>query len=202
MLTTTFGYHAVQDRIWMTLRQPSERLWLTRRMAVYLLGAMTDQLERSTPGQQAGGDAPTRARIEHELAFNEVVEPRAQDKGEQPAAPQALKLGKETREQTDQAQYLLCERIRTTMTPEGQCVLTFMVGSDGQRVLRLSRSGLHRWLRALLMVARQAKWLEALQPPDWLQQTLLPPSMQAMLRLPPESEAGDNGKVDGSNPQA
>ncbi len=202
MLTTTFGYHAVQDRVWMTLRQPSERLWLTRRMAVYLLGAMTQQLEQSTPGAQAGSDAPTRARIEHELAFNEAPSP-PQDRPDAPVpSHQTLKMGKETRAETDQAQYLLCERIRTTMTPDGQCVLTFMVGAAGHRSLRLSRSGLHRWLRALLMVARQARWLEPLEVPDWLQQSLLPPAMLDLLKVHPEVKPDDNGKVDGTSPQA
>lgn len=202
MLTTTFGYHAVQDRVWMTLRGPAERLWLTRRMAVYLLGAMTQQLEKSTPGAQAGSDAPTRARIEHEMAFNEAPAPDQSKPDAPPPAPQSLKMGKETRAVTDQAQYFLCERIRTTMTPDGQCVLTFEVGAAGQRSLRLSRSGLHRWLRALLMVARQAKWLDPLEVPDWLQQSLLPPAMQAMFKVPPEAKPDDNGKVDGASPQA
>lgn len=196
MLTTTFGYHPSQDRIWMTLGQPDERLWLTRRLAAYLLGAMSRQLEQSTPGAQAGADAPTRARIEHEMAFNEPPSPVSA-----PTAPaqQALRLGQETREVTDQATYFLCERIRTTVTPQGQCELAFAIEDGSERNIRLSRSGLHRWLRALLMVVRQAQWLEALEPPQWLQQSLLPPSLQEMIR-PQPGVTGDNGGVEGDAP--
>lgn len=74
MLNTTFGYHAIEDRIWMGHDHPDERIWITRRLAIYVLGTLTKQVEETAPGAQAGAASAVRAELEHRMAMDEPAD--------------------------------------------------------------------------------------------------------------------------------
>ena len=69
----------------------------------------------------------------------------------------------------------------------------------GQRRLRLSRIGLHRWLHALHMVLRSADWADWPAAPDWLTRSYLPPALQSLL-VPPPADLTLNDEQDGDAP--
>jgi hypothetical protein len=190
MLTTTFGYLDSADRVWLSLGDEPRRVWLTRRIAAHLLVGMAHQLEVSTPGAMAGADASTRARIEHQLAFNE------DSGGGLPTAPAdvPIRLGEESRAVSREASYVLCTGLHATLHPDGVCTVHLALEDGEDRVLQFSRAGLHRWLRGLWMAARHACWFDPVEVPPWLRESMLPPAIQAVLR-PPDPSSRDNDGV-------
>ncbi|MFA6616373.1 MAG: hypothetical protein WCS60_09865, partial [Hydrogenophaga sp.] len=131
MLTTTFGYLDSADRVWLSLGDEPRRVWLTRRIAAHLLVGMAHQLEVSTPGAMAGADASTRARIEHQLAFNE------DSGGGLPTAPAdvPIRLGEESRAVSREASYVLCTGLHATLHPDGVCTVHLALEDGEDRVL-------------------------------------------------------------------
>lgn len=177
MTTTTFGYDAVQDRIWMRMHQQDCTVWLTRRMVANLVGPILKAFERATPGEQGGASATTRVAIEHGLALHEAA----------PGQPQAqIRAGKETPGEDSDARERLCTRI-TTRTGSQTVVMAFETGV-GSVELRMSRKGMHLWLRGLSMVLRQARWDLPEPLPDWLTAGVVPPAIQAILDKPLDAE--------------
>lgn len=196
MLTTTFGYLDSEDRVWLSLGDEARRVWLTRRITAHLLVGMARQLEVSTPGAVAGADAPTRARIEHQLAFNEG------GGMDRPAAPAdvPIRMGEESRAVSREASYVLCTGLQATLGPDGLCTVNLGLEDGDDRELQFNRAGLHRWLRGLWMAARHAGWFDPVEVPPWLRESMLPPAIQAVLR-PPAASSRDNGGVgDPSSP--
>ena len=71
----------------------------------------------------------------------------------------------------------------------------------GQRRLRLSGTGLHRWLHALHMVLRGTDWADWPAAPDWLTRSYLPPALQSLLTLPPGGPGPDDEADEGDAPR-
>lgn len=178
MLSTTFGYHSVEDRMWMQHQHPDDRVWLTRQHAVYVLGVMAQQVEQTVPGAVTGSPSQQRAQVEHQLAMNESAQPHAHGNGH--PLP-GLTVGREDIQGAGPSAHRLCQTIRTTLTGQGQCLLDFELTTGETQQLRLDRPSLHRWLKAFWMVAQKTPWNLPVQPPDWLQASLLPEAVQKML---------------------
>ena len=73
-VSTTFGYNAAEDRIWLACAAWPERLWLTRRMVRAVLQAAVSALEADPPALPSGADArpaAERAAAEHEASLNQ-----------------------------------------------------------------------------------------------------------------------------------
>ena len=191
MISTTFGYHSVEDRMWMQHQHPDDRVWLTRQHAVYVLDAMARQLEQTTPGGVTGSPAPQRAQLEHQLAMHESSHPQgANDSHPMPG----LTVGREDVKGSGPSAHRLCQTIRTTLTGQGQCLIDFQLTTGETQSLRLDRPSLHRWLKAFWLVAQKTPWNLPVQPPEWLQASLLPDAVQKMLTQPlVDDPAADDG---------
>ncbi|HEY9095763.1 MAG TPA: hypothetical protein VIN35_08475 [Hydrogenophaga sp.] len=179
MTTTTFGFDAVQDRIWMRIHELDQTVWLTRRMVTVILGPLVQAFEAATPGVQGGAAAPARAALEHGLALHESApgEPVAQIRAGQ--VPPSLDRD---------PQRGLCIRINAQASDQAM-VMTFETVS-GPVALKLSRKGMHLWLRGLALVLKQAQWGMPRTLPAWLDTGLLPPAIQALFdRSSPEDPA-------------
>lgn len=183
MTSTTFGYDRHEDRVWMSFDDGEARLWLTRRLVVRLLGPMLAHFESTAPGALGGASPGVRVALEHGLALNEPLPG-------QRAAP--MRMGSEAPAESARATYLMCMRVQARFD-ERDCRLSFAC-EEGERVLQLSRVGMHRWLRALYLVAEHGQW--ALQVLGWLRQSCLPEALQPLVdgsagaALPPEDEPG------------
>jgi hypothetical protein len=171
--TTTFGYHAQQDRIWMRVHEEDRTLWLTRRMVLHILGPMLASFESTTPGSEGGAPTGTRAAIEHDLALHEVVP------GQPPARIQS---GNVTPSEHSDPQQDLCSRI-VTQSGSQSVSMSFDTGT-GPLVLRLDRKSMHLWLQGLVMVLNQTGWNLADPLPGWLQSGVMPPAIQALIAKP------------------
>jgi len=173
--TTTFGYDAVQDRIWMRCNAAQRTVWLTRRMVAHLLGPVLRAFEAAVPGVEGGAPPATRAAIEHDLALHETAPGQG--------AP-VIRSGRVTGQPPPNLHALdLCIRIVTTT---GARQVTLELQTTGEPlVLRLSRRGMHLWLQGLVMVQGKAGWDLAGPLPEWLKSGVLPPAVRAL--LPPQS---------------
>jgi hypothetical protein len=182
MGSSTFGYDKGEDRVWLSFNDDTPRLWFTRRLVSHLLGPMLHAFEQAAPGSQGGGDACTRAGLEHEIALNELLP------GER-VSP--LKMGSETASASRDADYQLCTGLKASFDG-GQCRLRFNA-SEGDRSLAMGRVAMHRWLHGLYLVAQHANW--ALAVPEWLSRSCLPEAVRALVQNantnpPPEPGAG------------
>lgn len=182
MMSTTFGYDPLEDRIWMsnTGQGEQERIWLTRRLAQYLVGPMAQSLENTTTEATGGGDVATRIRLEHEMALNEP-------QPGQPLVP--FKMGRDEAKSRDGARYVLCHNIQTTLKG-GQCEMS-MQTAVGERRLQFSRVGLHRWLRAFSIVLQATPWNLNPPPAPWLTQSYLPQALRTLLDKPLPDQLDD-----------
>jgi len=170
--TTTFGYDAVQDRIWMRSNGTNRTVWLTRRMVSHLLGPVLKAFEAAVPGVQGGAPVATRAAIEHDLALHETAAGQGVPiirTGREPVRPPSPNL------QADD----LCTRIMSTT---GGRQVTLQLETTGETlVLKLSRRGMHLWLQGLVMVLHKADWNLPGPLPEWLGGGVLPPAVRALL---------------------
>ena len=91
MLSTTFGYHAIEDRIWMGHERPDDRIWITRRLAIYVVSTLAKQVEDTAPGVQAGAPSAVRADLEHRMALEEPADMQSAPSD----APPPLRMGPE-----------------------------------------------------------------------------------------------------------
>lgn len=185
MTTTTFGYHATQDRIWMRVHEQDTTVWFTRRMVRSILGPMLKLFEDSTPGQQGGAAPRARASIEHQLSLHEAAP------GQRPAQ---IRAGREQPGQESDPQRRLCTRITTQAAPQG-VTLNFETGA-GPLVLRLSRKGMHLWYRGLALVLPQTHWNLPEPLPEWLQEPMTPAAVRDLLDrpLPPDLDKPASGR--------
>jgi len=176
MTSTTFGYDRHEDRVWMSFDDGAARLWFTRRLVVRLLGPMLAHFESTAPGAQGGAASGVRVALEHGLALNEPLPG-------QRAAP--MRVGSEAPAESARADYLMCRQVQAQFG-DRQCRLAFAT-EDGERALKLSRVGMHRWLRALYLVVEHAQW--AVEVPGWLRQSCLPEALRPLV----DGAAGDAG---------
>ena len=177
-VSTTFGYSATEDRIWMSCAAWPQRIWLTRRVARAVLQAAVHVIETAPPE----GDARTpteRAAAEHDASLNR---PQPGEHG------QALRMGREATDARELSEATLCTQFSLISTGGTQIDLVFRTAA-GERRMHLSRTGLHRWLRALHLVMAPAHWHDWTAPPEWLTRSYLPPALQSLLDapLPPDS---------------
>ncbi len=180
MLNTTFGYHAIEDRIWMGHDRPEDRVWITRRLAIYVMGTLTKQLEDTAPGAQAGAPNVVRAQLEHRMAMDETA-----DMGVPPSdAPPPLRVGSERADGPAPSTDRLCKTMRTTLWQDGRCQIAFELVTGEVHVLNFSRPGLHRWLRAFSMILNNAQWALPVDTPEWLSASMLPQAVKDILDKP------------------
>lgn len=184
LTTTTFGFDAVQDRIWMRVHEVDQTVWLTRRMVTVILGPMLQAFENATPGEQGGAPAPARAALEHDLALHETAPGQA--------AAQ-IRAGRVPPSVDSDPQHRLCTRINAQANNQSMN-MTFETDS-GPLALQLSRKGMHLWLRGLSMVLKQAQWGMPQALPQWLDAGLMPPAMRTLMDKPlPEGLDEDAGE--------
>ena len=190
MLSTTFGYHASEDRVWLACPAWPQRLWLTRRIVRQILGAVVQQIEA---GPAAEGDAAPLPAAEHEASLNQ----------RQPGEPaRALQTGREAVDARALADAVLCTRF-ALLRGASHIDLVF-VTTAGERRLHLSRIGLHRWVHGLHMVLSHAQWQDWAPSPDWLTRSYLPPALQRLLQghAPQAGPGADNPRAPQRGPDA
>ena len=192
-VSTTFGYNAAEDRIWLACAAWPERLWLTRRMVRAVLQAAVSALEADPPALPSGADArpaAERAAAEHDASLNQ---PQPGEQG------RALQMGREAANAPALQHAVLCTQFALEAAG-AQHDLVFHTPA-GQRRLRLSGTGLHRWLHALHMVLRGTDWADWPAAPDWLTRSYLPPALQSLLTLPPGGPGLDDEADEGDAPR-
>jgi hypothetical protein len=171
MLTFSFAYDAVQDRIWLRLNNQDELIWLTRRLTVFLLTLAADRFAQAAGGGLDGLVNQDKAvELEHELA---VTENDDQQKGT------PVQMGASNVEPELKSHGVLCERITMSSNASG-VQLQLKVNGDEKRYINLSRAGFHRMLRALLLVANRVKW-DLPEVPAWLSRAYLPAALQGVV---------------------
>ena len=192
-VSTTFGYNAPEDRIWRACAAWPERLWLTRRMVRAVLQAAVSALEADPPALPSGADArpaAERAAAEHDASLNQ---PQPGEQG------RALQMGREAANAPALQHAVLCTQF--ALQPAGAHHDLVFHTPAGQRRLRLSGTGLHRWLHALHMVLRGTDWADWPAAPDWLTRSYLPPALQSLLTLPPGGPGLDDEADEGDAPR-
>jgi hypothetical protein len=186
-VSTTFGYNATEDRLWMSCSAWPQRIWITRRMTGDILRAVARAIEdgaaeSASPLPLSQPAAPAvaaaeRAATEHDAAINR---PPPGEGG------YALRMGSEAANAAPLKEAPLC--VRFSLTRRGPMTDLTFHAATGEWRLHLSRTGLHRWLHALHLVIGPTRWHEGLARPDWLTRSYLPPALKALLTAPP-SEA-------------
>lgn len=157
----------------MRVHEQDETVWLTRRMVGNILGPLIEAFENATPGEQGGAPAAARAAIEHKLSLHEVAPGQAASQ---------IRAGRVAPSQDSDPQQRLCIRL-TTRSNQQEVTMTFDT-SAGPLVLKLSRKGMHLWLRGLTMVLKQVHWGLPQALPPWLMASVMPPAMQELLQKP------------------
>lgn len=190
-VSTTFGYNAAEDRLWMRCEGWPQRLWLTRRIAQAMLWAVVELIEApprsaQNPSTQSAGE---RAAAEHDAALNR---PQAGEPGH------TLRMGREVARAHEHADAVVCRRF-TLVGQEGATDLIFQTQSGEYRV-QLSRIGLHRWLHALQLVLATTGWSEWNAAPEWLTRSYLPAALKNLLAapLPPGAPLDDDTDCSGA----
>ena len=175
-VSTTFGYNASEDRIWISCAAWPQRVWLTRRTVREVVQAAVAQLESAPRAAHADDARPMAERpaAEHDASLNR---PQPGERGH------ALQMGREGPDAPALASAVPCTRFALVATG-AQIELVFDTAL-GQRRLQLSRVGLHRWLHALQMVLGTTGWADWPPPPDWLTRSYLPPALKSLLTTPP-----------------
>ncbi len=180
-VSTTFGYHAGEDRLWISCAAWPQRVWLTRRMARAVIELTVAVLEAPAAGGGDARPAAERAAAEHDASLNR---PQPGEQGH------ALQMGREPPDAPALGAAVLCTRFDLKPSGGTQIELCFHTPA-GQRRLQLSRVGLHRWLHAMQMVLQATGWIDWPAPPDWLTRSYLPPALQKLLQAPlPASDLG------------
>ncbi|MDI9334276.1 MAG: hypothetical protein QM533_07845 [Cytophagales bacterium] len=180
MTQTTFGYDSEQDRLWMMYSSDQPRIWITRRLAQGIAGSLMQLIEKTTMG--LAGDSPgKRAEIEHRMAVRETPD------GAVRQYPYQVRT--ESKEALHAQGFVLCTVLNANIHSGGGQI-TF--GSEqGQVKFDFNRYDLHVWLRAIRMVITEANWNLSPSLPAWLDEPLLPSSIQNLLNspLPPDLDA-------------
>ena len=178
MSSTTFGYNAAEDRIWMSNSLWSERLWITRNSAQQILHLVGKVLEDSAKGQEPHPGA--RAAREHDAAINRP----------QMRQGPALQMGRETAAASAQHAYVLIGGV--TLTMAGPNADLSLHTPAGDRTMAFDREGLHRWLHAFYAVIKQTDWALSSLPP-WITGSYLPPALRAIFEAPIVDLTDDDG---------
>ena len=175
-VSTTFGYNVSEDRIWISCAAWPQRVWITRRLARAMVQAVVGVLESAAATSPAAAARPAteRAAAAHDASLNQ---PQPGEQG------RALQMGREAANAPALQTAVLCTQF--ALQPAGAHHDLVFHTPAGQRRLRLSGTGLHRWLHALHMVVQGTDWADWPAPPDWLTRSYLPPALKSLLTLPP-----------------
>lgn len=177
MGSSTFGYHIVEDRIWLSNSAWQNRLWLTRKNAKNLLRLISRLLQGTYAGAE---EMPIKAiEREHDDAINRPSN----------MAGATLQIGQETAAEQSAIHFVLCTRIAIIKTAENfELVLH---ASETEYRMLFSREELHRFLRALYLILKQTDW-QLPQPPKWLTRSYLPAALQKILQAPLSENLDDD----------
>ena len=189
-VSTTFGYNVSEDRIWISCAAWPQRVWITRRLARAMVQAVVGVLESAAATSPAAAARPAteRAAAAHDASLNQ---PQPGEKG------RALQMGREAANAPALQTAVLCTQF--ALQPAGAHHDLVFHTPAGQRRLRLSGTGLHRWLHALHMVLQGTDWADWPAAPDWLTRSYLPPALQSLLVVPP-ADLTLNDEQDGDAP--
>ena len=188
-VSTTFGYNVSEDRIWISCAAWPQRVWITRRVARTILQAVVGVVETAASAEPDARPAVERAAAAHDASLNR---PQPGEQG------RALQMGREAANAPALQTAVLCAQF--TLEPAGEHHDLVFHTPAGQRRLRLSSTGLHRWLHALQMVVRGTDWADWPVPPDWLTRSYLPPALQSLLQTPPHDLGLDDESDDAPPP--
>jgi hypothetical protein len=174
MSGTTFGYDALQDRVWLMYASEQPRVWITRHIAQGILSSLTPLVEQTAIG--FGNTPAQRVQLEHKLAVTETPEGKQR---------YPFEVRHETREQRERHddEYVLCKMLKAHVSPNGGKIT--LVTEESEVRFEFNRANLHLWLRAFRMILTEANWNLPQQLPTWLEEPLLPPSIQSLLDKPP-----------------
>ena len=191
-VSTTFGYNVSEDRIWISCAAWPQRVWITRRLARAMVQAVVGVLESAAATSPAAAARPAteRAAAAHDASLNQ---PQPGEQG------RALQMGREAANAPALQTAVLCTQF--ALQPAGAHHDLVFHTPAGQRRLRLSGTGLHRWLHALHMVLRGTDWADWPAPPDWLTRSYLPPALKSLLTLPPAGAGPDDEADEGDAPR-
>lgn len=152
-----FGYHAREDRlvIFLASGRHERQLFITRRICLGLVSALSLILERSAGGGQNLSDDVREAVvfIEHQRSIFDLS-----SSGSQGAETARVKL--------DLAKVKLVTAVNVKSLPQE---FTLVMKADAEQVaqLKFGRRDLHRFLETLKTQAEKAKWDSALAQ-GWL----------------------------------
>ena len=189
-VSTTFGYNVSEDRIWISCAAWPQRVWITRRLARAMVQAVVGVLESAEAPAADARPAAERAAAAHYVSLNQ---PQPGEQG------RALQMGREAANAPALQHAVLCTQFALEAAG-AQHDLVFHTPA-GQRRLRLSGTGLHRWLHALHVVLRGTDWADWPAAPDWLTRSYLPPALQSLLTLPPGGRGLDDEADEGDAPR-
>ena len=172
-VSTTFGYLSQQDRIWLRCTAWPEPLWLSRRLSLRIVEQVARLLETQAPAANPAAATSERAAAAHDQALNRMTPGEKQ---------RPLSTGREQLDQDELTHALLCTRCR--VQSQGQSHQLMLSTEGGERTVKLSTTGLHRWLHGLHMMMVQANWFDGASAPDWLTRSYLPPALKSLLEKP------------------
>ncbi len=171
--TTTFGYDSEQDRLWMSYATDQPRVWITRRIAQGIAGSLMKLIEETTIGMVSDSPAK-RAEIEHRMAVRETPDGAARQ--------YPYQVRTESKEDLHAQGFVLCHTLNAQINSGGG-EITF-TSAAGQVKFEFNRYDLHVWLRAIRMEVTEANWTLSPSLPAWLDEPLLPSSIQNLLNQP------------------
>jgi hypothetical protein len=177
MSHTTFGYDLEQDRLWMMYADDQPRIWMTRHIAQGIVGALPTLIEQTAVG--VANDMPAkRAEMEHRMAVRETPD------GGTRQYPYQVRI--ESKESLYAQGFVLCKTLNAEINSGGGFIK--FISDQGEIKFDFNRYDLHVWLRAFRMVVSDAKWNLNPALPTWLDEPLLPTSIQKLLSEPLPSD--------------
>ena len=143
-----FGYHAREDRLVMFLASGTEerQLFITRRICLGVISALTRVLERSAGGGQDLSDDVREAVvfIEHQRSIFDLPAP-----GQKGSKTERAKLDLEAAK--------LVTTVSIKCAPQ-EFALSISAGAEQVAQLKFGRRDLHRFLETLKTQAEKAQW--------------------------------------------
>jgi hypothetical protein len=158
-MSVVFGYSDSDDRMWLRIGDGPLLWWITRRLALRMIGQWAALVERTLPAEAAAGasaaqpasaDRAARAALEHRGALAPSAAPAGSAAAEPPAPPgaSALLFGVE-------------------IAVKGE-KMRFVLRSAGNRqAFETPRGDAHRLLAAFVSRCKRNGWLES-PLPEWL----------------------------------
>lgn len=175
MSQTAFGFDPEQDRLWLLYDTEHPRIWVTRRVAQAIATSVTQLVEQTATGMS--DNSAQRVQMEHRIAVTETPE------GE---SYYPYKVQVESREDLSEQGFTLCRGLSAQINARGGHIT--LSTEESEVKFDFNRYDLHLWLRAFRMAVQEANWNLSPGFPPWLEEPLLPPSIQQLIGqpIPPE----------------